>query len=95
MGPEAVPRQVLCEELSGTLVKPSKNEGGRYAIRNPSDVKPYDMTKARELHGMRSKLQAHGTRRGVPCRNLQNPCKTNTIQCVAQARHAEAARLGT
>ena len=39
MGPEAVPRQVLREELSGTLVKPSKNEGGRYAIRNPSDVK--------------------------------------------------------
>ena len=41
MGPEAVPRQILCEELSGTLVKPSKNEGGRYAIRNPSDVKSH------------------------------------------------------
>ncbi len=41
MGPEAVPRQVLREELSGTLVKPSKNEGGRYAIRNPSDVKSH------------------------------------------------------
>ena len=42
MGPEAVPRQILCEELSGTLVKLSKNEGGRYAIRNPSDVKSYE-----------------------------------------------------
>ena len=52
------------------------------------------MTKAREYHEMRSKLQVHGKRRGVPCRILQNPCKTNTIQCVAQARHAEAARLG-
>ena len=51
------------------------------------------MTKAREYHELRNKLQAHGKRRGVPCRNLQNPCKTNAIQCVAQARHAEAARL--
>ena len=41
MGPEAVPRQVLREELSGTLVKPSGNEGGRYTIRNPSDVKSH------------------------------------------------------
>ena len=39
MGPEAAPRQVLCEEFGETLVKPCKNEGGRYAIRNPSDVK--------------------------------------------------------
>ena len=53
------------------------------------------MTKARESDELRSKLQAHGKRRGVPCRILQNPCKTNTIQCAAQARHAEAARLGT
>ncbi len=27
MGPEAVPRQILREELSGTLVKPSKTKG--------------------------------------------------------------------
>ena len=42
MGPEAVPRQVLCEEFSGTLVKPCKNEGGRNAIRYPSGVKKHE-----------------------------------------------------
>ena len=37
------------------------------------------MTKAGELQELRSKWQAHGKRRGVPCRILQNPCKNNTI----------------
>ncbi len=37
MGLEAVPRQVLREELSGTLVKPSKNEGG--TVRDPKPVR--------------------------------------------------------
>ena len=53
------------------------------------------MTRAREYHELRNKLQAHGKRRGGPCRILQNPYKTNTIQRAAQARHAEAARLRT
>ena len=50
------------------------------------------MTNARECEQIPTKLQVHGERRGVACRNLQNPCKINAIECAAQAGHAEASQ---
>ena len=51
------------------------------------------MTNAADTQEITSKWQAHGRRRGAPCRNAGNPCKINKFQWVAQAPHAQAACL--
>ena len=53
------------------------------------------MTNAREFEEIPTKLQVYGKRRGVACRNHQNPCKTKAIQRAAQAGHAEASQSRT
>ena len=50
------------------------------------------MKKARECEEPPNKLQVHGKRRGVACRNLQNPYKTNAVERAALAPHVEASK---
>ena len=50
------------------------------------------MTNARECEEIPTKLQVHGERRGVACRNLENPCDINAIERAAQAGGAEASK---
>ena len=76
----------ICE-LSKILTHPRTQLPMHNAQRTISD-----MTNARDCEEIPNKMQVHGERRSVGCRNLQNHCKTNAIQRAAQAGHTEASQ---